>query len=718
MKIWILTSEIPDRAAGGIARYVENFSIAASKEGHQITIFTKSLESKEEFLNDKIKIIHIAPKSSFPYDILSFWDAFSFQLANEVIKNLENDTPDIIEVQDYEAIGYYLIQRKLTQNILKNTPIVVHLHSPWFLTAKYNEEPLYRLPYYWIGRMERFCIAAADSLIAPSRFIGECVKEEIGKDLKIDFFPLPGFLENIDINFDVLKKRVVYFGRLEVRKGVLKLLKACKKLWDEGEDFELVLIGSDTDYFPMGMSVKRFIKDKYRNYLNRQLIIKNDMRKDELLKEISKAWMVVIPSLWENFPNTCIEAMSVGEVVLASKNGGQREIIEDKISGFIFDWNKDGDFEEKLKYILSLSINERYKIAKAAKKRIKDLCNPEKVIKRRIEHFQKLINDNVSKKNFPISYKILEKNVSFTKYPQEKGLLSVVIPFYNMKDYIKDTLASIFSSTYKNLEVIVVNDGSNKENRLFLQNIQKEFDIRIINQENRGLFAARNRGAKEAKGEFLAFVDSDDIVDKTFFEKSISILNRYENVSFVYSWIEYFGDISGVWPTYNAEFPYLLAHNMVNANLVVRYDHFINWGMNKKEMKYSLEDYESWISILEKGGVGVSLPEILVKYRVRENSMYRGALRDQILYLYEQIVSLHPKLYREYGKELFLLQNENSSAYQFIHPSKSVFGELSWREYELGAKIVKKIKGNFLVKAMLKNPKIKDFIKKTVKKFM
>jgi len=716
LKIWILTSEFPDKAAGGIARYVENFSIIASKEGHFVTVFTKANENGEFFINENVKVIKIAPHSSFPYDILTFWDAFSFHMADRVIEHLRIEKPDIIEVQDYEAVGYYLIQRKLTQNILQNIPIVLHLHSPWFITAKYNQEPLFKLPYYWVGQMEKFCIVGADALIAPSNFIIDSVKRELKRDLKVEHFPLPTIIEDFQISENIKEKEIVYFGRLEVRKGVLKLLEKSKKLWDEGVDFTLVLIGSDTDYFPKSMSVGNYIKQNYKKYLGKKLFIKEAMDKKRLLERLSKAWAIVIPSLWENFPNTCIEAMSLGKVVLASSQGGQKEMIEDGVSGFIFSWDKKGDFEDKLKKILSLTKEEIKEISKKAQKRIMQISNPKEIVSKRIRHFEKVIENHSLKRYFPITYDYLREERNFKKYPQQKDLLSVIIPFYNMKEYIKESLEKIFESSYKNLEVIVVNDGSKKEDRDFLESLKNRFDFKIIHQENRGLSYSRNRGALEAKGEFIAFIDSDDLIERDFFEKSINVLKRYENVSFVYSWVKYFGAIEDIWPTYNAQFPYLLAHNMINANLVLRKDHFLNWGMNKEEMEYGLEDYESWISILEKGGVGVSLPEILVKYRIREDSMYRKISRDQILYLYEKIVSFHPEIYRKYATELFLLQNENASAYQFIHPSKSVFGDISWREYELGVKIVNFVKNNFLIRKILSNPKMKEFIKEKLKK--
>ncbi len=734
MNIWILTSEMPNPLAGGIARYVENFAEILGKRGHQVTIISKSDEEIEKEIAKNVTLIGVVPKEpsaytgnftplnhpSFPYNILTFWDAFSYQIANKVLELLKNRSkPDIIETQEYSAIGYYLLQKKLTKEpLLANIPVLVHIHSPWFETAKFNEEPLYKLPYYWVGQMEKFCIHAADALISPSLFVAKSVKESLQKELFIETFPLPTAIKKEDIEIGT-DKNILYFGRLEIRKGVLPLIESSVSLWENGEDFKLTLIGGDTDYFPMGMSVGSFIKQKYKKWIEeKRLVLKPQKNYKELLREVKKSWAVVIPSLWENFPNTCIEAMSLGKVVLASKNGGQAEMIEkDGENGFIFDWER-GDFKEKLLKILALSEEERKQIGKNAQERIYSLCDPLKVYEQRIKHFQKVIENHQVKISFPTTYEVPKSKTIPKKYNQKRDLLSVVIPYYNLGSLLNETLKSVLNSTYKEMEIIIVNDGSNdKESLKILEKIERENNpkIKIIHTENQGLATARNKGASEANGEFLAFVDADDLIDKEFFKKAIRILKSYKNVSFVYSWVEYFGDLQDVWPTYNAEFPYLLAHNMINANLVLKYEEFMNKGLNKKEMKYGLEDYEAWINILANGGIGVAIPEVLVKYRIREDSMYRKGTKDQIYYLYEQITNLHPSLYQKYGAELFNLQNQNGSAREWSHPSASTSG-LAWREYELGAKIVKKIKNNPLVKLLLKNPKMKEKMKEVLKK--
>ena len=87
---------------------------------------------------------------------------------------------------------------------------------------------------------------------------------------------------------------------------------------------------------------------------------------------------------------------------------------------------------------------------------------------------------------------------------------SIIIPVYNVEKYIKRCLDSVFTQTFKDFEVIVVNDGT-KDNSM---DIVENYDVKIITQKNQGLSVARNTGVKKAKGEYIIFLDSDDYIEK------------------------------------------------------------------------------------------------------------------------------------------------------------------------------------------------------------
>ena len=96
----------------------------------------------------------------------------------------------------------------------------------------------------------------------------------------------------------------------------------------------------------------------------------------------------------------------------------------------------------------------------------------------------------------------------------EKPLISVVVPVYNVAKYLKKSIESIVNQTYTNLEIILVDDGSKDESGEICEDYSlKDSRIIVIHKPNGGLSDARNAGIKQAKGEYITFVDSDDTID-------------------------------------------------------------------------------------------------------------------------------------------------------------------------------------------------------------
>ena len=132
-------------------------------------------------------------------------------------------------------------------------------------------------------------------------------------------------------------------------------------------------------------------------------------------------------------------------------------------------------------------------------------------------------------------------------------MLSIVISYYNLGRTIEETVQNLLQIEYDNYEIILVNDGStDPESIQKLAQLRAKYPaLQIIDIPNGGLANVRNVGAAHARGEFLAFMDADDLVDPSYYTRCIHVLNRYENVSFVYSWLQYFEGADGVWTTFD-----------------------------------------------------------------------------------------------------------------------------------------------------------------------
>lgn len=93
------------------------------------------------------------------------------------------------------------------------------------------------------------------------------------------------------------------------------------------------------------------------------------------------------------------------------------------------------------------------------------------------------------------------------------GLVSIIIPVYNTGMIIKRCINSILNSEYKNIEIIIVDDGSDNETATICDDFKNEEKIYVIHQKNAGVSSARNKGIEWAQGEFITFVDADDTID-------------------------------------------------------------------------------------------------------------------------------------------------------------------------------------------------------------
>lgn len=110
-----------------------------------------------------------------------------------------------------------------------------------------------------------------------------------------------------------------------------------------------------------------------------------------------------------------------------------------------------------------------------------------------------------------------------------EALISVIIPAYNIEQYIERCLDSVRNQTYKNLEIIIINDGSTDQTGEILDRYKlKDSRIYVIHQKNQGVSAARNKGLEVAKGDYIGFVDGDDVIDFTMYETLVKLLEETE----------------------------------------------------------------------------------------------------------------------------------------------------------------------------------------------
>ena len=201
-----------------------------------------------------------------------------------------------------------------------------------------------------------------------------------------------------------------------------------------------------------------------------------------------------------------------------------------------------------------------------------------------------------------------------------KTLVSIVIPVYNMEEYLKETLDSVIASDYSDWEVILIDDGSSDNSYAVAQGYsERDERIRVYTQPNAGVCVTRNNAISLAKGAYILPVDADNKICKSFISDAVAVLDVEPEVKVVCPRAEFFGQRSGEWklPPFSLQ---LLAHkNMMDTCALYRKSDWDRVGGYCEEI-IAREDWEFWISILKDGGKVVRLPQIGLYYRVRTTS--------------------------------------------------------------------------------------------------
>ena len=234
--------------------------------------------------------------------------------------------------------------------------------------------------------------------------------------------------------------------------------------------------------------------------------------------------------------------------------------------------------------------------------------------------------------------------------------ISIIIPTFNDAAYLAETLQSLDDQTYRNFEIILVDDASTDADTLQILNKLSHPKLRLIQLEsNSGPAVARNRGIEIAKGKYILPLDADDKIAPTYLEKAKQILDEDNHIGIVYCEAEFFGDKTGKWELPAYSFPEILVANMIFATGMYRKEDWKSVGGYNENMRQGNEDYDFWLSILELGREVHRIPEVLFYYRIKGHSR-TTQLNDnptKEIDTYEQIFHNHQKLYLDNIRVLF-----------------------------------------------------------------
>jgi len=216
-------------------------------------------------------------------------------------------------------------------------------------------------------------------------------------------------------------------------------------------------------------------------------------------------------------------------------------------------------------------------------------------------------------------------------------IVSVIIPAYNAAAFIGETLDSVYAQTFKDFEVIVVNDGSPDTDDLEQALERFPAKLRYLKQENQGAAAARNTGITAASGEFVAFLDADDMWLPAFLEKQLDLLERTPaDVVWADALISGDSPLAGrtfmqVQPSFDEVTPENLLSvrvTVLTSTVVARRQPIIDVGLFDATLRRG-QDFELWLKLARRGCRFVYQEEVLAHRRIVESSL-SGSVISQL----------------------------------------------------------------------------------------
>lgn len=226
--------------------------------------------------------------------------------------------------------------------------------------------------------------------------------------------------------------------------------------------------------------------------------------------------------------------------------------------------------------------------------------------------------------------------------------VSIILPCYNDSLFIEQAVNTALAQTLTNIEIILIDDGSNNETKEILKKLQSKFS-NLITQDNLGQSAARNAGIKIAKGKYIFVLDSDDFVEPTFCAKAYTILTTNPEVKIVscFANLIYEDKPVELYKPSGGTIEKFLFKNGALGTSMFRKDDWNQVGGYDETMRKGWEDWEFFIRLLKGGGEAFVIDEPLYNYRKRSRST--TSIANDLRYkLYSYIINKHDDLYLQH----------------------------------------------------------------------
>ncbi|MBX9771867.1 MAG: glycosyltransferase family 4 protein [Candidatus Obscuribacterales bacterium] len=370
----------PDTGWGGIATFANHLAQGLKELGHEVEVIALAKDKAKTVEQDGIKIHRVEPHQIYgdlgAVSICMPYSRYVIRVASALWQKfiqLHEEKPfDVVDTPELLAEG-------LVPSVTKAVPMVVRLytpHSKFIAEGLHNVSP--NFDHQFVAMLERMAMISADVITSPSEDLADFVSRDMAyprERITIVRNPIdpdkfsPEGPKALDSNG---KLTVLFVGRLEERKGIGDLVNAIPKVISKFSNVRFVIIGDDTNNAKGQRSVLAELQDSLRaNGCAEHVQFINRVPLAELPSYYRSADISIVPSVYDNSPYTCLEAMSCGLPVIGTSGGGTKEYIVDGESGIIIPPRNPEAIADSLLKLLQ-DETERKRLSLNARKRVLD----------------------------------------------------------------------------------------------------------------------------------------------------------------------------------------------------------------------------------------------------------------------------------------------------------------------------------------------------------
>lgn len=645
MRVCLVSRELAPATGWGVGTYAANMAAAlmhAGDEVHILTVDAPGIRSGPSHAHQGAEV--------HPLDVARAMRHLPTNVSTQplavyeaLLALHEQHSFDLIEFADVWADGFHAVQAKRTLGHFEDAVLAVRLHSPIFLLQHINAQDTLNTASSLVHYMEAETIRGADVVLAPSKAIADKVTSMLGGRIRADWRDEPTPVHHLANPYD---PRLVYrdppktmrgprpvilaYGRLEYRKGFHLLMQAATRLLDGGLDLDVRIYGNDTTTWPGRRSVRdqleRLVPDAWADRFS----VDDKLSREQIAEATAGATVCCFPSLWENYPYGCIEAMALGALVVGSDAGGMAEIIEHDRSGLLFHAGDEEHLASMLAHALT-SDSLQSRAADLAPKRVRDITNPARIVKQLHE-----IIDSIQE---PVILAADEPGQS----------VAIVIPHKDMPGTLEDAVRSARDQSRPADEIIIVDDGSTSEAALaLLDEIEAREGVRIIRQQNTGLPGARNAAIEATACDYVIPLDADDLLAPDFIECTLAAVSREPALDMVTTLMACFKRLPqdpeyGFAPV-GFDRDSMTARNVASScTALLRRSSVLEAGGYDESMS-AYEDWDLYCAMATRDMRCALVPRHLVFNRIRADSMLRSLDRESDHALRARLIAKHPNL--------------------------------------------------------------------------